>query len=436
MSEVDFDGPDEIDTGVLRQVDAICSEFDRNWQAGFAPRMEDYIPRLPVPGMSVGFTDLLGIEIEWRRAAGEKPTAAEYVDRFPEFASLVRKFFSWDEPTVNSPVPPIPDSEAGQKSIDGIPKQLGGFRIERRLGGGAFGVVYLAQDPDLPRYVALKVPRSTRILTPEQRQAFVRDAEFASQLNHPGVVTIHGIQTIDDIPIIIQEFLPGGDLKDRLKAADFDFKQVVAWMIPIAEAIAAAHQKNIYHRDLKPANILLDEHGNPRVADFGLALHEQELWDHRDELAGTYAYMSPEQVRRETNRLDGRSDIWSLGVIFYEMLTGKRPFVGSTEQIIEQIKLREPRPPRQLNPAIPEELQRICVKCLEKRVARRYATARDFSEDLAKWQRDTQRRSDRIRSKPNRGALVATGASPAEKLPRVVPKGLRSFDSRDSEFFL
>src|SRR5262249_4850777 len=240
-----------------------------------------------------------------------------------------------------------------------VSERVGRFQIVKKIGKGSFGVVYLADDTVMSRQVALKVPRAERVCTESQRRAFIRDAEHAAGLNHPGIVTIYDIVTDGDGPFIVQEYMPGGDLKQRLRSGDLTCQQAVEWMIPIAEAVAFLHQKDIFHRDLKPANILLDDRGAPRVADFGLALHESEQHRHRDEYAGTLSYMSPEQVRRESNRLDGRSDTWSLGVIFYEMLTGRQPFRGTREEVSEQIKYRDARPPRELKPGLPTELERI-----------------------------------------------------------------------------
>jgi serine/threonine protein kinase/formylglycine-generating enzyme required for sulfatase activity len=429
MSESDFEVADDIDVDLLRRIDGVCSEFDRQWRAGLAPRIEDFLGRIPAGCRDRGLRDLVEQEVDLRRKEGEAAEIQSYLARFPGDETIVRDAFTHVDSTLVASVAGHIDPLASHssRSKDEVPACLGRFPIRKQIGKGAFGVVYLATDPVFPRLVALKVPRAERVQTEEQRRAFLRDAQIAATLNHPGVLTIYEIDTTGDQPFIVQEYMPGGDLKRRIAEGNVTCEQAVAWMIPIAETVAGAHEKNIFHRDLKPANILLDGRGRPRVADFGLALHERDQQNHREEFAGTLPYMSPEQVRRESNRLDGRADTWSLGVIFYEMLTGRRPFLGSTDEIADQIKYRDPRPPREINHTLPAELERICLKCLEKPVAQRYSTLTDLAHDLRHWQLEGERKES---------AALKEEPRALEKPPRIVPKGLRSFDARDSDFFL
>ncbi len=174
-------------------------------------------------------------------------------------------------------------------------------------------------------------------------------------------------------------------------------------MAQAAEALSYAHEQGLVHRDLKPANILMDRQGRPHIADFGLAVHEDDRWPNRWEVAGTPPYMAPEQVRGESHRLDGRTDLWGLGVILYQMLTGVRPFEGgSNERIYDEILYREPVPPRQRDRTIPRELEWICLKCLSKLMTDRYTTASDLADDLRSWL------TSRGRSGP-RGDLASIG---------------------------
>ncbi len=211
------------------------------------------------------------------------------------------------------------------------------------------------------------------------------------------------------------------------------WERIAELMIGIAEAISHPHEKKFYHRDLKPGNILVDTHGKPYVADFGLAVHASVQHRHRGERAGTYAYMSPEQVRGEAHRLDGRSDLWSLGVILYELLVGNRPFHGETvPQLFDEIENRDPPPPRQVKPAIPPELARIGLTCLAKRAADRYDGAADLVKDLRHWLEAKPSTSPTEIGKSPEDVAQPSGASS----PKIVPKGLRSYDSSDTDFFL
>ena len=215
----------------------------------------------------------------------------------------------------------------------------------------------------------------------------------------------------------------------------------------VADALHYAHIHGVVHRDLKPANILIDSQLRPYLADFGLALKDEDYGEHGHG-AGTPAYMSPEQARSEGHLVDGRSDIFSLGVVLYELLTATRPFRGSsTTEILERIRVHEPRPPRQIDDSIPKELERICLKALSKRATDRYNTARDMADDLraflAEFSGSSASRGVPMPAEVDSHTYVPPTRFPlpppepkASSIVKIVPKGLRSFDQGDADFFL
>src|SRR5215813_13053440 len=237
------------------------------------------------------------------------------------------------------------------------PTHIGRYRIERVLGQGGFGLVYLAHDDQLQRLVAIKVPHRERVEQPEDAQAYLVEARTVANLDHPNIVPVHDVGSTDQFPcFIVSKYIEGSTLARKINKDRLTVMESVEAVATIAETLHYAHGKGLVHRDIKPGNILLDASGKPYVADFGLALREENVGQ-GPKYAGTPAYMSPEQARGEGHRVDGRSDIFSLGVVFYELLTGRRPFkADAKEELLEQITDFEPRPLRQMDERIPKEL--------------------------------------------------------------------------------
>jgi serine/threonine protein kinase/formylglycine-generating enzyme required for sulfatase activity len=455
-----------------RHIDAACLQFEAACKAGERPRIEEYLQRGSEQRGSL-LRELLALDLAYRYQQGERPTAAEYEQRFPEHEPVIAGVFrdrlareaQAAAPSSQQAVETGPQPSASR--ADKVPERLGRHRITGKLGAGGFGVVYKGYDDELRRDVAIKIPRPDRVGSPEQAEDFLAEARVLASLDHPGIIPIYDLGRTDEGSCyVVEKFVAGSDLRKRMAEARFSPQQAVEIVAQVAEALHYAHQHGLVHRDVKPANILIDAAGRPILTDFGLALREDDFGTGPG-YAGTPPYMSPEQVRGEGHRVDARTDVYSLSVVFYELLTGQRPFREDNHRILsEEILKHEPRPPRQLDEAIPKELDRICLKGLAKRASDRHSTAIDLAGDLRHWlSGESEKPAVNVQvimppadvascaetstaeakgpagqrsaiPPPAVGAVDNRAADSDQRGTTVVPKGLRSFDAQDADFFL
>lgn len=339
-----------------------------------------------------------------------------------------------------------------------VPSHIGRYRIEKVLGKGGFGLVYLAHDEQLNRPVAVKVPHARLIANPEDAEAYLVEARTVAGLDHPHIVPVYDVGNTMDCPCyVISKYIQGTDLATKLKQHRLKYREAAELVATVADALHYAHKQGLVHRDVKPGNILIGTDGKPYVVDFGLALREENIGK-GPKYAGTPAYMSPEQARGEGHRVDGRSDIFSLGVVLYELLAGRQPFRGDTKaELFEQVTSYEAKPLRQYDEKLPKELERICHKAIAKRASERYSSAHDLAEDLRHFLAEqtviqsgtspgglvsvasemlaSQVASPSVRSMAKSSASLGLGSSDNQPI-KIVPKGLRSFDAHDADFFL
>ncbi|MBZ5707538.1 MAG: serine/threonine protein kinase, partial [Acidobacteriia bacterium] len=283
-----------------------------------------------------------------------------------------------------------------------IGQTISHYRILGKLGGGGMGVVYEAEDIRLGRHVALKFIPDNLIGDSKALERFEREARAASQLNHPNICTIHEIEDHNGHPFIVMEKLEGESLKQRIRGTPIQVDELLEIAVQVADALIASHAKGIIHRDVKPANIFITTTGQTKVLDFGLAklLRDQQLATSEETpvedsltavgvIPGTAVYMSPEQAR--SDELDPRSDLFSFGVVLYEMATGKKPFVGSNViTTLEAVLHQKPASPLKLNPNLPPELEGIIGRAMEKDRGNRYQNAVAIKTDLQALKKETE----------------------------------------------
>jgi hypothetical protein len=407
---------ESLPLSLARRIDAACLRFEAAWRSGPRPHLPDYLAEVPAAEQAAYLRELIPLDIAYRRRRGEEPGPDDYLKRFPALDPqwLDQEIVASAKPGSGHPPQPPPADPSGAVTIDpqhpnptmslgpaqaaGAPPPPAGAGDERLpavagytllgvLGRGGMGVVYQARHLALNRTVALKmILAGSHAGTPE-RARFAAEAEAVAQLSHPHIVQVFEVGEHDGLPYCALEYVEGGSLAHQLGGKPLAPRQAAELVQALAGAVQAAHAKGIIHRDLKPANVLLMAAGTPKVTDFGLA-KKLEGGGHTASgaILGTPSYMAPEQAGGQTKQVGPAADIYALGAILYECLTGRPPFQAATPlDTLLQVVQGEPVPPGRLNPQVPRDLETICQKCLHKEPRWRYATAAELAKDLGRF---------------------------------------------------
>jgi serine/threonine protein kinase len=403
-------------------VDEVRAEQLACWERGDPVRLEALLETRPeLREDAEALLDLIYAEVLLREEHGDRPELAQYLHSFPHLAEPLRRLFAAHDAllSLETDACPVMDgattiddrASCAKQRMDVGPQRSGPYEALEEIGRGGMGIVYRARHRVTGRLAALKVMQAG--LAPEEESAkFLVEARAVAALSHPNIVQIYEVVTPppgEGVPFIALEYVAGGNLAAHINGTPLPPREAAALVRALAEAMAHAHQAGIAHRDLKPANVLLSGSGGdplrgcpaprdgstpgadatgliPKITDFGLArlLDAHSGQTRTGNVLGTPSYMAPEQAEGK-REVGPAADVYALGAILYECLTGRPPFKGATVlDTLDQVRTREPVAPRRLNPAVPLDLETICLKCLRKEPARRFATCRDLAADLAR----------------------------------------------------
>jgi hypothetical protein len=408
---------DLLPVAVQLRLEAACARFEAAWRAtasaATAPRIEDHLGNAAGPERAALLRELLRLDVHYRRRRGEHPGANYYAACCPADAQAVRALFAElfrvaQPPQLASPPkgsgdtihsgpaagPATDPNRTGPAEPPALPHAapaqyptIPNYEVLGELGRGGMGVVYKARQTGLNRLAALKVILSGDYAGPEERDRFHREAEAIARLQHPHIVQVYEVGEHGGLPFFSLELCSGGSLADQLDGTPWPAARAAELVRTLAGAMQAAHRANVVHRDLKPANVLLTADGQLKVTDFGLAKKLDEVGHTpTGAIVGTPSYMAPEQAGGKPKEIGPLADVYALGVILYELLTGRPPFKAATSlDTVLQVLSEEPVAPRSLNPAVPRDLETICLKCLEKDPHRRYGSAAALAEELQCW---------------------------------------------------